>query len=144
MSWTRSNLVALHSRFALLICDKTISGDFSLNPTPETRSDALINFSGRPANGCIEKLSGELIHRQVQVFAKAITRMDGMPAAELKGNKYGARRLSALEKFGVPVPYGTLRMGRISARTQAEFRPDNWPGDSQGVSYALPEFCCGS
>ena len=38
-----------------------------------------------PANGCIEKLSGQLMHSQIEVFAKLIHRLDGMPAADLKG-----------------------------------------------------------
>jgi hypothetical protein len=38
-----------------------------------------------PANGCIEKLSAELMHAQIQALAKAVHRMDGMSAAELKG-----------------------------------------------------------
>jgi hypothetical protein len=40
-----------------------------------------------PANGCIEKLSPELLHAQIEVFAKTIHLMDKMSAAELKGNK---------------------------------------------------------
>jgi len=38
-----------------------------------------------PANGCIEKLSGELLHSQIEVFAKVIHKMDSMSAAQLKG-----------------------------------------------------------
>jgi hypothetical protein len=38
-----------------------------------------------PANGCIEKLSGQLMHSQIEVFAKVIHRLDGMSAADLKG-----------------------------------------------------------
>ena len=38
-----------------------------------------------PADGCIEKLSPELLHSQIEVFAKVIHRMDAMTAAELKG-----------------------------------------------------------
>jgi hypothetical protein len=38
-----------------------------------------------PANGCIEKLSPELLHSQIQTFAKVIHRIDGTSAAELKG-----------------------------------------------------------
>jgi len=37
-----------------------------------------------PANGCIEKLSPELMHSQIQVFAKLIHRVDAMSAADLK------------------------------------------------------------
>lgn len=37
-----------------------------------------------PANGCIEKLSPELLHSQIQVFAKVIHTIDGMTAAALK------------------------------------------------------------
>ncbi|MBZ5560771.1 MAG: hypothetical protein LAO77_26245 [Acidobacteriia bacterium] len=37
-----------------------------------------------PANGCIEKLSPELLHSQIQVFAKLIHTIDGMAAAALK------------------------------------------------------------
>jgi hypothetical protein len=40
-----------------------------------------------PANGCIEKLSPELIHAQLQAFAKALHKMDGMSAAELRGEQ---------------------------------------------------------
>jgi hypothetical protein len=38
-----------------------------------------------PADGCIEKLSPELPHSQIEVFAKVIHKMDAMSAAELKG-----------------------------------------------------------
>ena len=38
-----------------------------------------------PANGCIEKLSGALLHSQIQVFAKVLHKIDTMSAAELKG-----------------------------------------------------------
>ena len=38
-----------------------------------------------PADGCIGKLSAELMHSQIEVFAKAIHKMDGMSAAQLKG-----------------------------------------------------------
>jgi hypothetical protein len=38
-----------------------------------------------PANGCIEKLSAELMHSQIEVFAKVLHRVDGLSAAELKG-----------------------------------------------------------
>jgi hypothetical protein len=38
-----------------------------------------------PANGCIEKLSADLMHSQVEVFAKVIHRMDRLSAAQLKG-----------------------------------------------------------
>ena len=38
-----------------------------------------------PADGCIEKLSPELLHSQIQVFAKVIHRIDAMTAAQLKG-----------------------------------------------------------
>ncbi len=37
-----------------------------------------------PADGCIEKLSPELLHSQIQVFAKVIHTIDGMTAAALK------------------------------------------------------------
>jgi hypothetical protein len=37
-----------------------------------------------PANGCIEKLSPELLHSQIEVFAKLVHRIDPMSAAELK------------------------------------------------------------
>jgi hypothetical protein len=37
-----------------------------------------------PANGCIEKLSPELLHSQIQVFAKVIHAMDAMRAEELR------------------------------------------------------------
>ena len=37
-----------------------------------------------PANGCIEKLNAELLHRQVQVFAKVLLKMDSLSAAEMK------------------------------------------------------------
>ncbi len=36
-----------------------------------------------PGNGCIEKLSAELMHSQIQVFAKLIHRIDAMSAAQL-------------------------------------------------------------
>jgi hypothetical protein len=38
-----------------------------------------------PADGCIEKLSAELMHSQIQVFAKVIHAIDAMSAAQLKG-----------------------------------------------------------
>jgi hypothetical protein len=38
-----------------------------------------------PANGCIEKLSGDLMYSQLQVFAKLIHTMDGMSKEQLKG-----------------------------------------------------------
>jgi hypothetical protein len=38
-----------------------------------------------PPNGDIEKLSPELMHSQIEVFAKVIHKMDEMPAAQLKG-----------------------------------------------------------
>ena len=37
-----------------------------------------------PADGCIEKLSAERLHAEVEVFAKVIHKMDSMTAAELK------------------------------------------------------------
>jgi hypothetical protein len=37
-----------------------------------------------PANGCIEKLSAERLHAEIEVFAKVIHKMDSMSAAELK------------------------------------------------------------
>jgi hypothetical protein len=36
-------------------------------------------------NGCIDKLSAELMHVQLQALAKALHRMHAMSAAELKG-----------------------------------------------------------
>jgi len=38
-----------------------------------------------PSNGCIEKLSKPFLYQQLQVLAKAVHRMDRMPADELKG-----------------------------------------------------------
>ena len=38
-----------------------------------------------PANGCIEKLSADLMYSQIQVFARLIHKIDAMPAAQLKG-----------------------------------------------------------
>jgi hypothetical protein len=40
-----------------------------------------------PANGCIEKLSGELMHGQIEVFAKVLHRLDNMTVAQLKGEE---------------------------------------------------------
>jgi hypothetical protein len=37
-----------------------------------------------PADGCIEKLSAERLHAEIEVFAKVIHKMDTMTAAELK------------------------------------------------------------
>ena len=37
-----------------------------------------------PADGCIEKLSSERLHSEIEVFAKVIHKMDVMSAAELK------------------------------------------------------------
>jgi hypothetical protein len=37
-----------------------------------------------PADGCIDKLSPDLLHAQIQVFAKVLHGMDAMSAAELK------------------------------------------------------------
>jgi len=37
-----------------------------------------------PADGCIEKLSPERLHSEIEVFAKVIHKMDSMSAAELK------------------------------------------------------------
>ena len=37
-----------------------------------------------PADGCIEKLSPERLHAEIEVFAKVIHKMDTMTAAELK------------------------------------------------------------
>ncbi len=37
-----------------------------------------------PADGCIEKLSPQRLHSEIEVFAKVIRKMDGMSAAELK------------------------------------------------------------
>jgi hypothetical protein len=38
-----------------------------------------------PANGCIEKLSPELMHSQIEVFARVIRKMDSMSRDQLKG-----------------------------------------------------------
>jgi hypothetical protein len=38
-----------------------------------------------PADGCIDKLSPELLHSQIEVFAKVLHTMDSMGAAQLKG-----------------------------------------------------------
>jgi hypothetical protein len=38
-----------------------------------------------PADGCIDKLSPELLHSQIQVFAKLLHTIETMTAAELKG-----------------------------------------------------------
>jgi hypothetical protein len=38
-----------------------------------------------PANGCIEKLSPERLHAEIEVFAKLIHKIDTIPAAQLKG-----------------------------------------------------------
>ena len=38
-----------------------------------------------PANGCIDKLSSDLLYSQIQVFAKVIHKMDQTSAAALKG-----------------------------------------------------------
>jgi hypothetical protein len=38
-----------------------------------------------PANGCIEKLSAELMHSQIEVFAKLVHQIDAASAAELRG-----------------------------------------------------------
>ena len=38
-----------------------------------------------PADGCIDKLSPELLHSQIEVFAKVLHTMDSMSAAQLKG-----------------------------------------------------------
>ncbi len=38
-----------------------------------------------PADGCIDKLSPELLHSQIEVFAKLIHKIDTMSRAELKG-----------------------------------------------------------
>ena len=37
-----------------------------------------------PADGCIEKLSPELMHSQIEVFAKLVHRINGLTAAELR------------------------------------------------------------
>jgi hypothetical protein len=39
-----------------------------------------------PANGCIDKLSSDLLYSQIQVFAKVIHKMDQTSAAALKGD----------------------------------------------------------
>ena len=41
-----------------------------------------------PANGCIEKLSPERLHSEIEVFAKVIHKMDTMPRAELKRREW--------------------------------------------------------
>ena len=38
-----------------------------------------------PADGCIEKLSPELMHSQIQVFAKLLHAIETMSAGQLKG-----------------------------------------------------------
>jgi hypothetical protein len=38
-----------------------------------------------PPNGCIEKLNSQLMHSQIEVFARVIHRLDRMSAADLKG-----------------------------------------------------------
>ena len=38
-----------------------------------------------PADGCIEKLSPELLHSQIQVFAKLLHTIEAMTAGQLKG-----------------------------------------------------------
>jgi len=38
-----------------------------------------------PADGCIDKLSPELMHSQIEVFAKVVHAMDAMSAGQLKG-----------------------------------------------------------
>jgi len=38
-----------------------------------------------PANGCIEKLSAELMHSQIEVFARLIHKIDATPTVQLKG-----------------------------------------------------------
>jgi len=38
-----------------------------------------------PADGCIEKLSPELLHSQIQVFAKLLHAIGTMTAGQLKG-----------------------------------------------------------
>jgi len=40
-----------------------------------------------PADGCIDKLSPELLHSQIEVFAKALHKVDAMDATQLKGSK---------------------------------------------------------
>jgi hypothetical protein len=37
-----------------------------------------------PQNCCIDKLDGALLHSQIEVFAKAIHKMDATPADQLK------------------------------------------------------------
>jgi hypothetical protein len=37
-----------------------------------------------PADGCIEKLNADLMHSQIQVFARLIHKIDAMPAGQLK------------------------------------------------------------
>jgi hypothetical protein len=38
-----------------------------------------------PADGCIDKLSPELLHSQIQVFAKLLHAIEAMSAGQLKG-----------------------------------------------------------
>ena len=38
-----------------------------------------------PADGCIEKLSPELLHSQIQVFARLLHTIGTLTAAQLKG-----------------------------------------------------------
>ena len=45
-----------------------------------------------PPNGCIEKLSSELMYSQIQVFAKIIHKMDGMSIAQLRGQQLQTAR----------------------------------------------------
>ena len=37
-----------------------------------------------PADGCIEKLSPQRLHAEIEVFAKVIHKMDAMPTADLR------------------------------------------------------------
>ena len=38
-----------------------------------------------PKNGCIEKLSAERLHSEIELFTKVIHKMDIMTANQLKG-----------------------------------------------------------
>ena len=37
-----------------------------------------------PANGCIDKMNPDLMHSQIEVFAKVLHKLDRMTAAEIK------------------------------------------------------------
>jgi hypothetical protein len=40
-----------------------------------------------PSDGCIDKLSPELLHSQIAVFAKVLHAVDAASAADLKGDR---------------------------------------------------------